>query len=96
MGSDALFARFMTKFSDDPTYAALEQALAQQDMEKALSAAHTLKGMCGNLSMKELEALFARQVALFRAEQFAAAKAMMPQIESAYRRVTAGVRRCWP
>lgn len=95
MGSEALLERFMKKFLDDTTYSALRQAVTAGDAQKALAAAHTLKGMCGNLSMKTLEALFTRQVALFRDNRFAEAAAMMPEIETAYNQVVMVVRGCW-
>lgn len=84
MGSDALLQRFLKRFLDDPTFGSLRQAVEAGDWQQALSASHTLKGMCGNLSMTELYDLFTRQVALLREDKPADAAALMPAIEAAY------------
>ena len=54
MGNEALLERFLTKFLADGNYAALSAAVAAGDSAGALTASHTLKGVCGNLSMSEL------------------------------------------
>ena len=41
--------------------------MATGDKDAALAASHTLKGVCGNLSMTALFDLLTRQVAAFRA-----------------------------
>lgn len=86
MGSDALLERFLKRFLEDATYSSLRQAVEAGDWQQALTASHTLKGMCGNLSMTELYDLFTRQVALLREDKPADAAALMPAIEAAYRR----------
>lgn len=95
MGSEALLERFLKKFLDDPTYASLVQAFQAGEAEQALTASHTLKGMCGNLSMNDLARLFTRQVELLRAQDYDGAAAMMPEIGQAYDRVTQAIRGCW-
>ena len=95
MGNETLLERFLKKFLDDPTYASLVQAFQAGEAEQALTASHTLKGMCGNLSMNDLARLFTRQVELLRAQDYDGAAAMMPEIGQAYDRVTQAIRRCW-
>ena len=95
MGSEALLERFLKKFLNDPTYESLLQAFQAGSPEQALTASHTLKGMCGNLSMTDLTQLFTRQVALLRAGDFAGAQAMLPDIAQAYDRAAQAIRGCW-
>ena len=83
MGSEALLERFLGKFLQDANYEALEQAVARGDWEEALRASHTLKGVCGNLSMTVLYDLFTRQVAAIRAGDMAGAAALMEEIAPA-------------
>ena len=71
---------------------AVRGAVAAGDWDKALTASHTLKGMCGNLSMTVLYDLFTRQVALLRASDTAGAAALMPEIEAACRKAAAAIR----
>ena len=93
MGSEALLERMMGKFLDDPQYPALRAALEAGDVERAVSAAHTLKGVCGNLSMTGLYGLFTRQVDALRAGDLPLARGIMAEIAPAYERVMAAIRR---
>lgn len=93
MGSEALLERLLGKFLDDPQSPALRAALEAGDAERAVSAAHTLKGVCGNLSMTDLYGLFTRQVDALRAGDLPLARSMMEEIAPAYERVTAAIRR---
>ena len=87
MGSEALLEKFLNKFLQDGNYPALEGAVAAGNWEEALRASHTLKGMCGNLSMTALYGLFTRQVDAIRAEDRAGAASLMEEITPAYRAV---------
>ena len=91
MGSEALLERLLGKFPEDGNYAALRSALAAGDQEAAARAAHTLKGVCGNLSMTALHGLFTRQVAALRSGDAAAAWALLDEIAPAYAAVTAAI-----
>ncbi len=87
MGNDALLERFLKKFLSDPNYEKLTAAIDAGDQETALTAAHTLKGVCGNLGMSELFDLLTKQVAAFRADRWEDAANLMPDISLAYERV---------
>lgn len=93
MGSEVLLVRFLGKFAADQNYPGLCRAVEACDWEQALTASHTLKGMCGNLSMKELYDLFTRQVELLRAGKNGEAAALMPDIQAAYSRAMAAIGR---
>ena len=92
MGSEALLARLLKKFLDDANCEKLHSAISVGDREAALAASHTLKGVCGNLSMTALFDLLTRQVAAFRAGDWEGAVALLEQIDQAYARVTAAIR----
>lgn len=49
-----LYKRMLTMFLSGGEFAALEEALAAGDMPKAAAAAHSIKGVTGNLSLTEL------------------------------------------
>ena len=91
MGSEAIMGRLLKKFPTDATYARLEEAFASGDAKAALEASHTLKGVCGNLSMTGLYLLFTRQVEALRAGELAQARALMEEIASGYQAVTAAI-----
>ena len=92
MGSEALLARLLKKFLDDANCEKLHSAISAGDCEAALAASHTLKGVCGNLSMTALFDLLTHQVTAFRAGDWEGAVALLEQIDQAYARVTAAIR----
>ena len=93
MGSEALMKRLFLKFPEDGSFAALSACLEKGDREGALTASHTLKGMCGNLSMDRLYELFSTQVELMRDGSWDAAVSLMPQIGAAYEKAVSAIRR---
>jgi HPt (histidine-containing phosphotransfer) domain-containing protein len=52
--SEALIRRFTLKFLEDQSYLQLKQALENKNYEDAFRSAHTLKGVCQNLSFDHL------------------------------------------
>lgn len=92
LGNEALLERLLAKFADSPQLHQLEVALGQGDGQAVVAAAHTLKGVCGNLSMKELSQLFSQQVELLRAGELSRAAGMMGQIAPAYQAVVLAIQ----
>ncbi len=84
MNNETLLEKFLAKFPADPNHDRLAAAIAAGDQEGALTAAHTMKGVCGNLSMTALFDLLTRQVAAFRAGDWDGAVAMMPELDRLY------------
>ena len=91
MGSEALLEKLLGKFLQDKNLPALVSALAAGDQAEAVAASHALKGVCGNLSMEGLYALFTRQVDALRQGDWAAAQALMEEITPAYSRVVQAI-----
>ena len=91
MDNEMLLERFLKKFLDDPNYEKLKAAQAAGDREGAVTASHSLKGVCGNLSMTELFDLLTRQVAAFRADDWEGAVAMMPELDRMYEGLCAAI-----
>ncbi|MBQ1994095.1 MAG: Hpt domain-containing protein [Lachnospiraceae bacterium] len=54
MGRDDLYRKFIFKFLDDKNMEYLEEHLKNEDVEEALKAAHTIKGVTGNLGFDNL------------------------------------------
>lgn len=52
--NQALFEKLLLSFLSDPTYKELDVALKALDYKAAFGAAHTLKGVAGNLSLQPL------------------------------------------
>lgn len=92
MNNEGLVPLFVRKFLADSTYDQLVAAIAAGDMKQAELACHSLKGVCGNLSLKELFGLFQDQLHLFRAGESAQAISMMDEIVTAYEKATSHMR----
>ncbi len=53
--SERLVQKFVLKFIDDGSFKLLEDSLRTQNIQEAFRAAHTIKGMCQNLSFTRLQ-----------------------------------------
>jgi HPt (histidine-containing phosphotransfer) domain-containing protein len=49
-----VFIKLLADFKKDPSFNELISAMDVQDMERAQAAVHAIKGLSGNLSLKEL------------------------------------------
>ena len=48
-------AKYLVRLVDDPHFPALRQAVEARDLEVICREAHTLKGMCANLSLDPIQ-----------------------------------------
>ena len=69
LGDEALYSDCFRMFLTDPCFAQLEHALARQDLSTAFTAAHTLKGVAGNLGLTALYTALSALVEALRREQ---------------------------
>lgn len=93
MGNEGLLERFLKKFLNDQNFSKLTVAIGEKKEQEALAASHTLKGVCGNLSMGRLYGLATEQVNLFRAGRWQEAADLMPQMSAEYETICETLRR---
>ena len=93
MGSEALLERLFRRFLEDGNFSALSAAIEAGDREGALTASHTLKGMCGNLSMDELYGLISRQTEFFREGNFQKGADMLKEISAVYYKIKEAIEK---
>lgn len=86
MNNEQLWIKFLKKFKADDSYVKLVKAMEERDRENAFAAAHTLKGITGNLAMFRLNGLISEQTEHLRGteDSMETAAALMPQIKSLY------------
>lgn len=86
--------RFAGKFLADPSYAGLAEAMEKEDYDAAFRMAHTLKGVCQNLSLTDLCKPAEELTDALResTRDIALAKSLMPEVTKQYERTTAGIR----
>lgn len=86
-GNSVLYKRLAAKFTGDPHFAEMEEALARNDVEEAYRAAHALKGVSGNLSFSELYSIASSMSALLHDGNKESAAELLPSAKEAYVRV---------
>ncbi len=90
-GDEALYKRLAFKYLDNTNYVDLVAAMEAKDYDDAYTAAHTLKGVSGNLSLANLYKVSAAvSTALYQGEYEAAAQ-MMPDLKAAHDKAVAGL-----
>ncbi len=93
MGNQALVRILVKKFLEDKNHETLLAALSADNLTAAEHACHTLKGMCGNMSLRHLFDLYMTQLTHFRQGRPDDARAMMEEIDAAYRQATSHMQR---
>lgn len=87
MGNEALYLKFLLRFENDESYSRLCDAMERGDCQDAFVAAHTLKGVCGNLSINRMENILREQVEYLRGGKLDKAQKMMEGLTAEYEQV---------
>ena len=90
--SERLVQKFVLKFLDDGCFASLLSALETGNQDEAFRAAHTIKGMCQNLSFTKLAASSSNITEALRAGDMAAAKDMLDSVRVDYELTAEAIR----
>ena len=88
-----LVKRFLVKFLDDGSFSELCHAMEAGQYEKAFRAAHTLKGVCANLSLTKLLSSVSQLSESLQAEAIPAdADLLMDEIKKDYDLTISAIR----
>lgn len=87
LGNENLLLKFLKKFPDDSNYEYFKKSMSEKKYDEAFKAAHALKGLCGNLSLKNLYETVSREVEMLRSENYQEAEELMPDVVSEYEKV---------
>ncbi len=82
--NEELLMRFLGKFSQDASFGVCEAAMKEKRYEDAFKAAHTLKGLCGNLSLDALYEVVSKEVELLRNGIYPEAEEFFPEVAKKY------------
>jgi HPt (histidine-containing phosphotransfer) domain-containing protein len=91
LGREEFYIQLLKKFALDDNYEKLGQALKDRDLEAAFKAAHTLKGLSGNLSITVLFDPVTEITDALRNKDVDRALAYMQSFSPLYIRVIAGI-----
>ena len=93
--SDRLVAKFIGRFLDDDSFDTLCREMEAGDRGEAFRAAHTLKGVCANLSFTRLQSAASRLTEILRSEGDeipAEAAEVMAEVRRSYEDTAAAIR----
>ncbi|HIQ71308.1 MAG TPA: Hpt domain-containing protein [Candidatus Onthenecus intestinigallinarum] len=86
MDNEALFLKCLRRFPTDTSFQQLEEALSAGDLQAAFVAAHTLKGVSGNLSLDAVFQASLPVVEALRCDNREEAEAAMPALRDIYQK----------
>lgn len=86
-GNEGLAERFLKKFLEDKSFQNLSEAKEKNDYMGMESAAHTLKGVAGNLGLKSLYVINQELVAALRAKEYHKISDLYDKSEEAYKTI---------
>lgn len=90
--SDRLVQKFVLKFLDDSSYDLLNTSMESENWEEAFRAAHTIKGMCQNLSFTKLEVSSTALTEALRGSDIEEGKRLKPQVDADFRQTVEAIR----
>ena len=90
--SESLVGKFVLKFPQDQSYPLLLASLEAGNVQDAFRAAHTIKGMCQNLSFTGLAHAASDMTEALRAGDLDRGKALLDRVSQEYRRTVAAIR----
>lgn len=93
MGIDSILLKSLKLFLADTNIETFQTALENNNAEQAYHAMHTIKGVCGNLSMDRLFDLSAELCALLRQNELEQTKEKFAEFKQEYYTVAEGLKK---
>lgn len=89
--SERLVQKFVLKFLDDGSFDLLCRSMEGADYEEAFRAAHTIKGVCQNLSIDKLQASSSRLCESLRNGYTPESDALAEEVRADYSQTAAAI-----
>ena len=90
--SERLVQKFVLKFLNDGSYDLLCRSLEEKNYEEAFRAAHTIKGVCQNLSIDKLQGSSSRLCESLRNGYSPEADFLAEEVAADYRQTVAAIQ----
>lgn len=84
MGNEKMLEKYLGRFLNEKSYAALVAAIDSHDEAAAKAAVHTLKSVCGTIGCEGMQELVVEQEKALRGGNWQVAVDSMPQISAVY------------
>ena len=91
LSSERLVNKFVLKFLTAPSYDLLVRSMESKDWPEAFRAAHTIKGVCQNLSIDKLQASSSRLCESLRNGYSPEADALAEEVRTDYGQTVAAI-----
>lgn len=92
LNNETLLLRMLGRFPQEESFALLCRALADGDVHAAFAAAHSLKGVAGNLSIQPLYLLAGEMTETLRAGRLQEATEQLPALQEQYDQTVQALR----
>lgn len=92
MNKEEIYIKFLKRIEGDENFNILRQKINEGDAEGAFAAAHTLKGVCANLSIDGINAVVNPMVEILRSGSLENVEPMMKEVERIYGEVVQAIR----
>lgn len=89
--SERMVQKFVLKFLNDGSYDLLLRSMAEENWQEAFRAAHTIKGVCQNLSIDKLQASSSRLCESLRNGYSPEADALAEEVRTDYGQTVAAI-----
>lgn len=90
--SERLVQKFVLKFLDDGSYDLLCRSLEEKNYQEAFRAAHTIKGVCQNLSIDKLQSSSSRLCEALRNGYTPGADALAEEVRADYAQTVTAIQ----
>lgn len=92
MNKEEIYIKFLKRIDGDENFGVLRQKIDEGDAEGAFAAAHTIKGVCANLSIDGINAIVNPMVEILRSGSLENVEPMMQEVERVYADVVKVIR----
>lgn len=92
LSSERLVNKFVLKFLTDPSYDLLVRSMESKDWPEAFRAAHTIKGVCQNLSFTSLYEVSNRLNEALRNGPTPEAPGLVEEVKAEYDKTVSAIR----
>lgn len=90
--NDRILQKFVLKFLEDGSYGLLLKSMEAEDYQEAFRAAHTIKGVCQNLSFTDLGESGSRMTEALRAGKKEEYPKLLEAVKKDYERTVSAIR----
>lgn len=94
LDDEDMYFEFLNQFLEDNLMSRLEQVVNAGQVKEAFDVAHTLKGVCANLSIDSMSSIVAPMVEILRSNSLEGVKESVSELFVTYNNVLETIKNC--